>query len=163
EVYEIFNQNAIVPAVAVNLVSDIANPPGGAPVVTDPLLINPWGVARSATSPFWIANQGSGTSTLYAGDANGNPLTKNSTVATIPASPGGSQGSPTGVINNGTTDFVANGAPARWIFSTLDGTIAGWNGGSDAFQMAVTPGAAYTGLAIGSTAAGNFLYAANVS
>src|SRR5439155_5817061 len=66
-------------------------------------------------------------------------------------------------INNPTTDFVVNGTPARWIFDTLDGTISGWNGGSDAQQVALTAGASYTGLAIGSTAAGNFLYAANVA
>ncbi|HLJ97524.1 MAG TPA: TIGR03118 family protein [Gemmataceae bacterium] len=162
-VYEIFNKASVGPMQAANLVSDLANPPGGAPQLVDPNLKNPWGVARSATSPFWVANEGSGTSTLYSGDLNGGPVTKSSTVAVIPPAPGRSQGTPTGVVNNSTTDFVVNGAPARWIFSTLDGTIAGWNGGSDAQQAAVTQGAVYTGLAIGSTASGNFLYAANAS
>src|SRR5207253_1380741 len=137
--------------------------PGGAPLIMDPALVNPWGIARSATSPFWVSNQGTGTSVLYAGDVNGNPLTKNATQVDIPPGPGRTLGSPTGVVNNGTADFVLNGAPARWIFDTLDGTIAAWNGGSTATQVAVVPGALYTGLAIGSTAAGNFLYAANAS
>src|SRR5207253_1318605 len=106
---------------------------------------------------------GSGTSTLYSGDVNGNPLTKVATAPTIPPAPGRTQGTPTGVVNNPSTDFVINGGPARWIFSTLDGTIAAWNGGSDAQQLAVSQGAVYTGLAISITASGNFLYAANIS
>src|SRR5207248_8332040 len=138
------------------LVSNIANPPAGALLVVDEQLKNPWGVARSATSPFWVANEGAGTSTLYAGDVNGNPLTKNATVVTIPPAAGRAQGTPTGVVNNPTTDFVVNGAPARWIFDAVDGTISGWNGGSTAQQMALVQGAVYTGLAIGRTSAGNF-------
>src|SRR5438067_1993163 len=114
EVYEIFRKDAVVPMLSTNLVSNIANPPGGAPLVVDEQLKNPWGVARSATSPFWVANEGAGTSTLYAGDVNGNPLTKNATVVTIPPAAGRAQGTPTGVVNNPTTDFVVNGAPARW-------------------------------------------------
>ncbi len=46
----------------VNLVSDVS----GLAAITDPLLINPWGVSFSPTSPFWVSNAGSSTSTLYA-------------------------------------------------------------------------------------------------
>ena len=46
-----------------NLVSSVA---GLAPV-TDPNLRNPWGIALSPTSPFWIANQVTATATLYNG------------------------------------------------------------------------------------------------
>ena len=45
-----------------NLVSNIP----GLATITDPLLVNPWGLARTATSPFWTSNQGTNTSTLYA-------------------------------------------------------------------------------------------------
>src|SRR5258706_14027737 len=31
----------------------------------DPNLVNPWGIAESGTSPFWIADNGAGVSTLY--------------------------------------------------------------------------------------------------
>src|SRR5262252_6439528 len=44
-----------------NLVSDL---PGMADV-TDTNLVNPWGIAFSATSPFWISDNHSGKSTLY--------------------------------------------------------------------------------------------------
>src|SRR4249920_1893373 len=63
-----------------NLVSDLP----GVALIQDPDLVNPWGISMSATSPFWVANNGSGTSTLYAGDANGNPLVKNPLVVNIP-------------------------------------------------------------------------------
>jgi hypothetical protein len=46
-----------------NLVSDIM---GIAPL-TDPNLKNPWGITRSLGSPWWVANNNSGTSTLYTG------------------------------------------------------------------------------------------------
>ena len=45
-----------------NLVSDIP----GLATITDPILINPWGISHCATSPFWISNQGTNTATLYA-------------------------------------------------------------------------------------------------
>jgi hypothetical protein len=57
--------------VQTNLVSDIP----GLATITDPNLINPWGlVASVAGSPFWTSNQGTSTSTLYnvTGDADGN-------------------------------------------------------------------------------------------
>src|SRR5438874_3101560 len=45
----------------VNEVSDL----GGTPT-TDPLLVNPWGLSQaSAAGPLWVANNGTGTSTLY--------------------------------------------------------------------------------------------------
>src|SRR5262249_16939585 len=44
-----------------NLVSDIP----GLATITDPQLVNPWGVSHSAMSPFWISNQGKNTTTLY--------------------------------------------------------------------------------------------------
>src|SRR5438309_9971281 len=47
----------------VNLVSDIA----GLAAVTDPSLVNPWGVAFSPTSPFWVSDNGTGVATLYNG------------------------------------------------------------------------------------------------
>ena len=50
-----------------NLVSDLANVDGQAVAVQDPNLKNAWGLARSASSPWWVNNAGTGTSTLYTG------------------------------------------------------------------------------------------------
>src|SRR6516164_5126085 len=44
-----------------NLVSNI----DGLAKITDPQLVNPWGVSHSLTSPFWTSNQGTNTATLY--------------------------------------------------------------------------------------------------
>jgi uncharacterized protein (TIGR03118 family) len=137
-----------------NLVSDIP----GLAANTDPNLKNPWGVAFSGTSPFWISDQRTGLSTLY--NAAGTPQ---GLVVTIPGSATPPSG-PTGMVfSNVTGSFPVNGTPATFIFDTLNGTLLGWNGsaGTTAVQMATTPGAIYTGLAEASNAAGTFLYAAN--
>src|ERR1700730_5481361 len=95
-----------------NLVSDI---PGAAQIL-DPSLVNPWGIAFSATSPFWVSNNGTGTSTLYSGDTASGPLNKIALTVNIPG------GSNTGVVFNGSSNFVitdGNGTgPARFIFDT---------------------------------------------
>ena len=46
-----------------NLISDDANVI--AADLHDNLLVNPWGLVSSPTSPWWIANNGSDTSILY--------------------------------------------------------------------------------------------------
>jgi uncharacterized protein (TIGR03118 family) len=127
-----------------NLVSDIPQPDNAdkTKVVVDPNLKNPWGLTRSSTSPWWVANNNSGTSTLY--DGNGNPFPPPSKggplVVTVPppkGSPAGTLSTPTGVVFNGSpTDFlVVPGTPgtsAHFIFATEDGTISAWDGGKSA-------------------------------
>ncbi len=145
--------------VVTNLVSDIA----GLAANTDPNLKNPWGVAYSPTGPFWVANQGSNTSTLYNGAGTpfppGSPL-----VVTTPTAPGGPNG-PTGQVFNGNAnDFtLSDGKAANFLFANLNGQIAGWNGGlGTAAQTVISgTGAIYTGLAIGAVAGNNVLYAAD--
>src|SRR5256714_10485967 len=75
-----------------NLISDI---PGLAPVL-DPLLVNPWGISMSSSSPFWVANNGTSTSQLIRGDVGGAPVVLNAApqTITIPGSPG----LPTGTV-----------------------------------------------------------------
>jgi uncharacterized protein (TIGR03118 family) len=139
---------------------DLVSDTPGAAAVTDPNLVNPWGVSFSATSPFWVSNTGTGTSTLYNGSGAIIPL-----VVTIPAAASGAKGTPTGQVNNNTSAFLlANGNKASFIFSTEDGTISAWNGGSAASIQVnnSSSGAVYYGLAIGTDAAGSpFLYAPN--
>ena len=136
----------------------------------DSHLVNPWGMASSPTSPFWVSDNGTGVTTLYNGEGQpfpvGSPL-----VVTIP--PAGS--APTGQVFNdfnvtSPSDFtVAPGRSSLFIFATEDGTISGWNPFVPAFLSTTAilkvdnsaSGAVYKGLAIGSNASGNFLYAAN--
>src|SRR5262249_52381618 len=74
------------------LVSDVS----GAADHTDSDLVNAWGIAFNPNAVVWIANNGTGTSTLYDGDGN-----KQSLVVTIPG------GNPTGIVFNGSADFQA--------------------------------------------------------
>lgn len=133
-----------------NLVSDVP----GLAAVTDPNLVNAWGLARSATSPWWVADNGTGLSTLYNGAGSIIPL-----VVTIPVPPGGTPPStPTGIVFNGSADFQG----ARFIFVTEDGTISGWSGGTSAVLKVNNAGSAiYKGVAIAQSNGANFLYAAN--
>jgi len=150
--------------VQINLVSDI---PGTA-VVTDKNLVNAWGIANGPTSPFWINDNGTGLSTLYAKD--GTPISQLRSVRVPP--PHGSPGpsTPTGIVFNGTSDFTISGngvtVPSVFIFATEDGTISGWNPqvALRRAELAVDNsgiGAIYKGLAFAHTSTGNFIYAAN--
>src|SRR5438046_2265712 len=82
---------------AKNLVSDGAVP---APH-TDANLKNGWGLAFNPAGYSWVANNGTGTSTLY--DGNGVPQ---SLVVAVPSASGVGAGNPTGIVYNGSTDFV---------------------------------------------------------
>lgn len=150
-----------------NLVSD---QPGVARV-TDPNLVNSWGIARGPTTPFWVADNGTGVSTLYTG--NGTPFPVGSPlVVTIPpphGSPAGTTAAPTGIVFNPTSGFVVakgnvSGA-ALFIFATEDGTISGWNRTVDPthaiLKVDKSPGAVYKGLTMGHNSSGTFLYASN--
>ena len=129
----------------------------------DGFVVNAWGLTSSPTSPWWIANNGSGTSTLYNAATNAIP----SLVVSIPG------GKPTGAVWNSAgsgTFIVKNGAAsgsAAFIFSSEAGIISGWNPGvpappSTQAQIGATvPGAIYKGLAIAGTGTSARLYATN--
>jgi hypothetical protein len=102
-----------------NPVSDVP----GVAVTLDPNLKNPWGVSFAPTSPFWVSNQGTNTSTIYDGVREH-------------CGPGSLDSSDRhasrayGQVFNGANDFgLADGSPASFLFATLDGQIQGWNGG----------------------------------
>lgn len=166
---------ALYPAVSfaqhytqINLVSDVM----GAAQVHDPSLVNAWGLSRSSTSPWWVANNGTGTSTLYTGTGQIIPINGNG-IVTIPPpkdAPAGTIATPTGTVFNGSADFVLpapNGKAAAFIFATEDGTISGWNGGPSA-ALAVdnndhgsANGAVYKGLTSADINGKRFLYVTN--
>jgi len=159
-----------------NLVSDLASPSGGAPKIVDSNLVNPWGVAYGPTSPFWVANQGTATATLYSVNGATGVVAKVPLVVQIPASLVGAPTGPTGQVFNGGPNFVVSqgggSGPALFIFSALNGTISGWNPGvpppppSKQAVLAATgapPPTVYTGLAIGTSSKGDVLYAANAA
>ena len=121
------------------LVSNVA---GMAPN-TDPNLVNAWGLTASATSPWWVADNGTSVSTIYRADGSVVPL-----VVQVPVHP-------TGAV------FWATG-PSRFVFDTEAGQVRGWPGSGNqtvvlADRSAV--GAIYKGLALATTAAGDRFYA----
>jgi len=135
-----------------NLVSDVA----GLASFTDPDLVNPWGLARSAGSPWWAADNGTGLSTLYKGSG-----AKQGLVVTIPPSSSSAPfAAPTGVVFNANSTSFGG---ARFIFSSEDGVIASWF--SPANTNAVRnvdnsiTGAIYKGLAIGNASGQDVVYA----
>jgi uncharacterized protein (TIGR03118 family) len=143
----------------------VSNESGVAPV-TDPQLINPWGISRGSGSPWWVSDERTGLSTLYNGAG-----AKQSLIVTIPpADPNNKKtptGTPTGTIFNGSqTDYLlAPGKPAVFLFSTNDGTIVGWNPAVAATLGVIvaktTDGSSYTGLTSAFINGKSFLYAAN--
>jgi uncharacterized protein (TIGR03118 family) len=136
---------------------------------TDKNLLNPWGIAFSATGPFWIADNHSGVSTVY--DSGGAPFPAAAPiVVNIPPAqhnPSSDTGSPTGIVwANKPNEFMVHApstqpAASKFIFSTEDGVLAGWSSGAWAYigDDRSLFDTVYKGLAIGNNGAGDYLYA----
>lgn len=145
-----------------NLVTD----PGSGITAAHPdaNLRNGWGVAFNPTGFAWVADNGTGKSTLYDGSGNVNAL-----VVTIPSANGSDPGTPTGIVFSGSnTDFIvtANGktGPARFIFASEDGVISAWAptvDGTHAIRVALGADAVYKGVTLAGNGDGFFLYAAD--
>jgi uncharacterized protein (TIGR03118 family) len=155
----------------------------GHAAVQDPVLQNAWGVAFSpAGSPFWVNDNATGCSTLYAGVGTkitalqvSIPLPGNVVPAASchprdpnkPANP--APAAPTGIVWNPAATFLVPGTriQALFIFATEDGTISAWAGGLNPADSAVIAadesmsGAVYKGLAFAVNAKGPFLFATN--
>jgi uncharacterized protein (TIGR03118 family) len=138
----------------------------GAATNTDANLVNPWGIVFAANKPVWTANNGTQTSTLY--DGNGAPVPAGSPlIVTLPTTSTGGAFNPTGIVANGSTDFVVsaagNSGAALFIYSGEGGMIAGWAPNVQPTLAVMTyqdaGGAVYKGLALANNGSGNFLYA----
>jgi uncharacterized protein (TIGR03118 family) len=109
-----------------NLQSNIA----GVADRTDANLVNPWGLAPnpSANNILWVADNGTGVSTLYQPDGTPVPL-----IVTIPPTSADKgpnpTAAPTGIVfNSDPSAFkLSNGRPAAFIFDAEDGGISAWN------------------------------------
>ena len=144
---------------ATNLVTDdpIANPA----TLTDPGLVNAWGLSYSPASPFWVSSNGAGKAQLYKVDPATQAPTKIGLIVSIPGA-----GNVTGqVFNSRATPALGaafNGDP--FLFVSEDGTVSGWRGalGTTAEVLALGSAAnVYKGAAFASVAGHAYLYAAN--
>lgn len=131
----------------------VSDQPGMAPH-TDPNLVNAWGLTAGPTTPWWVADNGTNSSTLYAGDG-----TPRSLVVDVP-------GGPTGTTFNPTAGFMLpTGGKALFLFDGEDGVIRGWNGAQGTSSVVVKDRsgqkAIYKGLTVADTTDGPRLYAAD--
>lgn len=135
-----------------NLVTDdqTANPAQ----ITDPGLLNAWGLSYAPGGPFWISSNGAGTSTVYAVD----PTTQaTSIVPLVVGIPG--EGSVTGQVYNPLGHGFQRDA---FLFVSEDGTVSGWKSGSTAMTLqTAVEGNSYKGVAFGAIGSRGYLYAAN--
>jgi uncharacterized protein (TIGR03118 family) len=140
-----------------NIISDGATVKA---LVTDPTLINPWGV--SVGPAIWIDAAGHGS--VAVDSAAGATLLS---AVTIPAAASASaQGSPSGTVYNSNNAIfdIPGSTSALFLFGTLDGTIAAWNASSGMRAVTVVNNSAkasYTDIALDTNATETFLLAAN--
>jgi uncharacterized protein (TIGR03118 family) len=173
--------------VVTNLTSDISKLGGQN---TDPVLQNAWGVAFTpGASPFWVADNATGCSTLYDGAGvpaggppplkvaiplpGGNPSSTSCMQVPPNANPPPNNAAPTGMVwnPNPSPNFLVPGTTntaATFIWATEDGTISTWAGGlspnPNNARLAVdnpntTSGPVYKGLVFGTNSHGVFLFA----
>jgi uncharacterized protein (TIGR03118 family) len=126
--------------------------------ITDPHLINAWGISHSGMSPFWVSSNGQGISTLYAVNPLNNATSKVGLEVAIPGA-----GNVTGqVFNVGAATGNFNGD--NFLFVSEDGTISGWRGAlgtaAEVLQTASTANS-YKGTAVSLIGTNAYLYSAN--
>lgn len=124
--------------------------------ITDPNLVNAWGISFSPTSPFWVSDNGTGLVTLYRVDPTTNATTIVPLAVTIPGA-----GTPTGQVFNGSgTGFNGD----LFLFVSEDGTISGWRGALGTAAEVIVPASTanvYKGTALATVNGNTYLYAAN--
>jgi uncharacterized protein (TIGR03118 family) len=125
--------------------------------ITDPTLLNGWGISMSPTSPFWVSSNGGGVSEVYRVDPVTQAVTKAPLTVAIPGA-----GNPTGqVFNSGAGAGQFNGN--AFLFVSEDGTVSGWRGslGTTAETLATASSAIYKGSALATIGGDTYLYAAD--
>ena len=140
--------------IATNLVTD--DQAAHSAVLTDPNLVNAWGISRTGTSPFWVSDNGTGVATLY----RVNPTTGVPSIAPLIVSIPG-LGNLTGQVAAGVAGSFNGDA---FLFVSEDGTVSGWRGalGTLAETLVIgSPDNVYKGSAFQNILGNGYLYAAN--
>jgi len=140
--------------IATNLVTD--DQAAHSAVLTDPNLVNAWGISRTGTSPFWVSDNGTGVATLY----RVNPITGVPSIAPLIVSIPG-LGNLTGQVAAGVAGSFNGDA---FLFVSEDGTVSGWRGalGTLAETLVIgSPDNVYKGSAFQNILGNGYLYAAN--
>ena len=126
--------------------------------ITDPSLVNPWGMSYTPGSPLWVSDNGTGVSTLYHIDPNTNATSKLGLTVSIPG-----DGSVNGqAFNTGAGGGAFNGD--AFLFTSEDGTISGWRGALGTTAETLQAGSSanvYKGTTLVTMAGHSYLYSAN--
>jgi len=133
-------------------VNKLAADQAGVAASTDPGLVGAWGIGDSASSPLWLAANGSGKVVLYNGAG-----VKQSLEVTIPG-----DGSVTGVVFNPAFASSFNGD--AFLFASEDGTVSGWRGAlgtSAEVLFAASSLHVYKGITLASTGGHAYAYLAD--
>lgn len=147
--------------------TDLVSDRAGFATHTDPQLVNPWGIAFGPDTYFWVANNGTSTSTLYDGEGE---ILSNAIGGPIALPIADPELGVTGMVFHSGEGFVirAGGpaAPSRFIFATAAGTLIGWSAEVDPQNGVIaldasSTGSRYTGLAIQTSGSRTLLYAAD--
>lgn len=139
--------------------------------ITDTFLKNPWGISHSASSPFWVSDNGTGVTTLYQVNPSTNVTTKiilgsppdPSGGVVIPGFPPGNIGTPTGQVFNTAAATGAFGADT-FLFVSEDGTISGWRsalGTTAEVRQTGGDNNVYKGTTLDTTGGNSYLLSAN--
>jgi uncharacterized protein (TIGR03118 family) len=147
----------------------VASVPSKGIQAVDFRLIGSSGLAYQGTGPFWIT--GLGVALTYS-ISTANVVTTTPPGPEIPGPLPGFGGTPTDVVSNpSSSEFLipgpAGSVPAEFLFSTTEGSIAGWSPDSTLFPVAAKTVIAqglttdFTGLAVGRSGGQDYLYAAN--
>jgi uncharacterized protein (TIGR03118 family) len=133
--------------VQTNLVSDTVSNNAAR---LDSTLSNAWGIAINPAGIFWINVNGTDGSEVF--DKNG-----------VPKRPPVKVPAPSGIVFNGTTDFMiaATSQVPKFIFASENGKIYAWASGDSARTVVdrSAGGSVYKGLELANDGTGNFLFA----
>jgi uncharacterized protein (TIGR03118 family) len=135
--------------------------------LTDPKLVNSWGISHSAGSPFWVSENGTSVTTVYTVNPATNAVTKD-TIGSPPDPSGGvvippiGTGTPTGQLFNTANATAFN--KVSFLFVSEDGTISGWRPAlgttAEILQTALTANV-YKGTTLDTMGGHSYLLAAN--
>src|SRR5919201_811696 len=110
-------------------------------------LVNAWGLTSLPGSPWWVADNGTDVSTIYAADGTPRPL-----VVSVP-------NAPTGAVSNTGSSFVVGSGPALFLLATEEGKLLGWNMSVGTTAQVVVDKSGEDAIFKGLAIAGDRLYA----
>jgi uncharacterized protein (TIGR03118 family) len=148
---------SVAAGIKFDVTNRVSDQPGVAPL-TDPSLVNSWGLAQGPATALWVANNGTDTSTIY------NPATfaKVPLTVSVPGAPTGATF--VGIPNAFMVNEAGKSGNALFAFATEGGQIEGWSpavAAGHAVTVVNEAGGEFKGLTLGLNGAQPLLFAAD--